>query len=88
MAYPAGANPKTARPRPRQNVVGELFYFVGKLGRNRVFVLKRGDDLELPSDFAGVVYTPYDAGGSWRLDLVRELRAAGYTVDANSLISA
>ena len=86
LAYPAkGGDPKKAMPRARQNVVLELGYFAAKLGRERVFALKRGD-LEIPTDFSGVIYTPYDAAGNWRFDLVRELRAAGYTVDANALI--
>jgi predicted nucleotide-binding protein len=85
MAFPAASNAKQAKPRARQNVVLELGYFVGRLGRNRVIALKRGD-LELPSDFSGVVYTPYDAAGHWRFELVRELKAVGYKVDANSLL--
>jgi predicted nucleotide-binding protein len=86
-AYPASASPKNAKPRPRQNVILELGYFVGKLTRARVFALKRGDDLEIPSDFQGVVYTPYDnAAGQWRFRLVGELKTAGYGVDANVLL--
>jgi len=86
MAFPIGGSAKQAKPRARQNVVLELGYFVGKLGRNRVFPLKRGDNLELPSDLSGVVYTAYDAGGHWRFEVVRELKAAGYPVDANALL--
>jgi predicted nucleotide-binding protein len=63
-----------------------LGYFVGALGRNRVFCLKRGDELEVPSDFSGVIYTSYDLSGHWALELVRELKTAGYTVDANDLL--
>ena len=40
------------KPRARQNVIGELFYFLGKLGRDRVCALKKGE-LEFPSDIAG-----------------------------------
>lgn len=85
MAFPAPSNAKQAKPRARQNVVLELGYFVGRLGRNRVIALKRGD-LELPSDFSWVVYTSYDAAGHWRFEMVRELKAVGYEVDANSLL--
>jgi predicted nucleotide-binding protein len=86
MASPANGDAKHSKPRARQNVILELGYFVGKLGRNRVFTLKRNDDLEVPSDFSGVIYTPYDATGSWRFELVKELKTAGYDVDANRLI--
>jgi predicted nucleotide-binding protein len=68
------------QPRARQNVIGEMFWFAGKLGRGRVCALKKGD-IELPSDFAGVVYTEMDERGAWKAELLRELAAAGYTVD-------
>ena len=86
MAYVGTADPSSAKPRARQNVVVELGYFVGSLGRDRVMALKRGNDLEVPSDFNGVVYTQYDDAGNWKFELVRELKAAGYDVDANALI--
>jgi predicted nucleotide-binding protein len=70
--------------RARQNVVLELGYFIGRLGRNRVCALKRGD-LEIPSDFGGVVYEPFDASGGWKLALGRELRAAGFEIDWNKV---
>ena len=78
-----------AKPRARQNVILELGYFAGKLGRENVVALHRGsrnEKLELPSDYAGVLYTPYDGdSGTWRSELVAELRDSGYDVDANRL---
>ena len=70
------------QPRARQNVLLELGYFVGRLGRSRVCALMRGD-MEVPSDFGGVVYTPFDAGGAWKQALSRELQAAGFDIDWN-----
>ena len=84
VAYALNAKDKI-KNRARQNVVLELGYFVGKLGRSRVCALKKGD-LEVPSDFAGVVYTPFDANGGWRLALAQELLAAGYPIDLNDLV--
>lgn len=66
--------------RARQNVILELGYFLGRLGRDRVCALKKGE-VEIPSDFDGVVYTPFDNHGAWRVALVRELKAAGYSID-------
>jgi predicted nucleotide-binding protein/predicted RNA-binding Zn-ribbon protein involved in translation (DUF1610 family) len=86
MSFTKTTSPKDARPRPRQNVVLELGYFVGKLSRERVFALKRDGNLELPTDISGVAYTLYDGAGHWRFELVRELKAVGYTVDANALL--
>jgi predicted nucleotide-binding protein len=75
-----GPNRKDLRPRARQNVIGEMFWFAGKLSRQRVCALKKGD-VEMPSDFAGVGYTEMDNRGAWKSELLRELDAAGYEVD-------
>lgn len=82
------ADVSLARRRPRQNVILELGYFVGKLTRSNVFALKCDTDIELPSDYHGVGYTTYDKSRYWKLELVRELKSAGYTVDANALVNA
>ena len=68
------------RPRARQNVIGEMFWFAGKLGRDRVCALVKGH-IEMPSDFAGVGYTDMDDRGAWKAELLKELAAAGYTVN-------
>ncbi|CAA9307794.1 MAG: hypothetical protein AVDCRST_MAG68-991 [uncultured Gemmatimonadetes bacterium] len=69
-----------AEPRVRQNVLLELGYFIGKLGRDRVCALRRGT-VDIPGDFAGVVWTPMDAGNGWKQELARELAAAGYEIE-------
>jgi predicted nucleotide-binding protein len=75
----------SAKPRARQNVIMELGYFAGKLGREKVVALHRGG-VELPSDYDGVLYTPYDSdSGTWRSELVAELRESGYEVSADNL---
>ena len=68
------------RFRARQNVILELGYFAGRLGRGRVAALKRGD-IELPSDVSGVVWTAMDAAGAWKMSIARELKVAGYEID-------
>lgn len=78
---------ENAQPRARQNVILELGYFIGKLGRDGVCALKKGE-VELPSDFSGVVYTPYDgADEGWKIKLAREMRAAGLDVDLNKALA-
>ncbi|ONN93934.1 TIR domain-containing protein [Burkholderia cenocepacia] len=72
------------KPRARQNVILELGYFAAKLGRGRVCALRRGN-VEIPSDFSGVQYLDYDAGGAWKASLAKEMRAAGLPVDLNHL---
>ena len=71
-----------SRSRARQNVVLELGFFMGALGRHRVCVLHAGD-IELPSDYSGVLYLPLDAGGAWRFLLAKEMKASGMQVDLN-----
>ena len=70
------------KPRARQNVIFEFGYFIGRLGRNRVCALTKGD-VEIPSDYDGVIYIPLDDAGGWRIELVKELKSAGIDVDAN-----
>lgn len=70
------------KPRARQNVILELGYFVGKLGRrNHICVLKK-DSVEEPSDILGIVYTKYKEGSNeWKLKLADELIAAHFDID-------
>ena len=75
-------NRKNLKPRARQNVILELGYFLGKLGRDRVCSLVKGD-VETPSDYDGVVHTEFDHSNGWMLKLAQELKAAGFDVDVN-----
>ena len=70
------------QPRARQNVILELGFFIGRLGRRRVCVLVK-DEVETPSDYEGVVYTKLDDHDGWKGSLIRELKEAGFDVDAN-----
>ena len=62
--------------RARQNVIFELGYFVGRLGRRHVRALYQ-DGVEIPSDLQGVLYIPYDAHGGWKTKLRKEMEAVG-----------
>jgi predicted nucleotide-binding protein len=73
-------NPQNQMARPRQNVIFELGYFIGRLGRKKVCALKKGD-IEILSDQSGVLYREMDQAGSWKIRLAREINAAGITVD-------
>ena len=79
----AGADPASYQPRARQNVVLELGYFLGKLGRRHVCVLHE-PGVEIPSDYDGVVYVPLDPGGAWRVLLAKEMKATAFKgIDLN-----
>ena len=77
-----GPNSDKLQPRARQNVVFELGYFVRAFGRNRVRALMKGE-VEIPSDYAGVLYIPMDESGGWQMRLIREMKSAGLDIDAN-----
>ena len=76
---------KNLRPRPRQNVVFEMGYFIGRIGRQHVFPLKKGE-LDIPSDYSGVGYTPMDDKGAWKIELLRELKEAGFEIDYSKVL--
>jgi predicted nucleotide-binding protein len=80
-----GKTAASLRSRARQNVLLELGYFMAKLGRDRVCTLAKGD-LEIPTDFAGVVWERLDDGGAWKTALARELKAADYFIDWNKVM--
>lgn len=63
--------------RARQNVVFEHGYLIGKLGRPRVAAVVKGQ-VETPNDISGVVYIALDDAGSWRQELIKEMKAVGY----------
>lgn len=75
------------QPRARQNVLLELGYFIGHLGRDKVCALKRGD-VEIPSDFLGIVWVPMNDGNGWKQSLGIELEAAGHEIDWNRVMRA
>jgi predicted nucleotide-binding protein len=68
------------RPRGRQNVIFEMGYFYGLIGRDRVSVLLQ-PGVEEPSDMNGIVYIAFDDNGPWKTELFRELRHAGFNIN-------
>lgn len=80
-----GKTAESLHLRARQNVLLELGYFIAKLGRQRVCALAKGN-LEIPTDFAGVVWEALDDGGAWKSALARELKATGYDIDWNKVM--
>jgi predicted nucleotide-binding protein len=77
-------SPRKLLPRARQNVIFELGYFAGALGRRHVVALVK-DDIEIPSDYQGVVFIPMDKNDGWRLKVAQELKAGGLTIDLNKV---
>jgi len=84
--YSKDQSPDKAKPRARQNVIFELGFFIGKLGRKHVLVLfRKEENFEFPSDYKGVLYKPYDESGVWKYELADELKAIGYETSKDKL---
>lgn len=72
------------RFRARQNVVFEHGYLIGRLGRDRVCALVKGE-VETPGDISGVVYINMDDKGAWKLELAKEMKSVGLNIDLNKI---
>lgn len=72
--------------RARQNVILEMGFFLGRLGRERVAAIyKPHESFDMPSDYSGVLYIEFDVDGAWQYKLAKELKASGHDVDLNAL---
>jgi len=71
--------------RARQNVVFEHGYLIGKIGRNHVTALVKGN-IETPNDISGVVYVSMDEAGAWQFQIAKEMKSCDYQIDMNSLL--
>ena len=83
------ASPEERSPRARQNVIFEHGLLLGLLGADRVCAIVKGR-VELPSDIEGVVMKQLEVHRgveSVALELAKELVAAGYRIDLNTLLS-
>jgi predicted nucleotide-binding protein len=81
---PASAPSELYSYRARQNVIMELGYFLAQLGRRRVAAIFE-DGVEIPSDYKGVLFIPYDSAGRWEFDAAKEMKAGGVKVDLNNI---
>ena len=82
-------SPSDLRPRARQNVVLELGMVLSRLGRRRVAILVKGDDLEKPSDIAGLIYIPFRQRiGEVANALGAALATAGFDIDVRNLLGS
>ena len=68
------------KARARQNVVFEHGFLNGKLGRQYVCAFVK-DDVVVPNDLSGIVYTTMDKAGAWKAELIKELNNAQYDVE-------
>jgi len=79
-----GKSPEEPKHQASQNVIFELGFLLGKLGKNNVVAVywpKKG--FELPDKFEGVRWIEYTQG--WYFTLINELKECNFDVDANKL---
>lgn len=72
--------------RARQNVILEVGYFLGLLGKERIRMIIKGN-VEVPSDLSGILYEKHDLSGGWKVKLIKELQAVGIHVDLQAVLA-
>ena len=76
--YPKNGKPKDAVLHADPTVIFHLGFWIGRLGRNRVFALYYDQRrFRWPTEHFDVIYTPLDKNGIWKKELVSRLRASG-----------
>lgn len=78
---------KDETKRARQNVILEIGYFIGLLGKERLRLIVK-QNVEIPTDLQGILYEKYDEKGAWKIKLLKELQAVGIYVDIQSVIDS
>jgi predicted nucleotide-binding protein len=71
--------------RARQNVIFEIGFFMGKLGRQKVRLLRK-PRTAIPSNLEGILHTNFDEEGVWKMNLAKEMRAAGIDLDEEGIM--
>ena len=81
--------PSDLRSRARQNVVLELGMVLSRLGRRRVAILVKGDEIEKPSDIDGLIYNAFsDKVSEASTELGATLQEAGFNINVRDLLGA
>ena len=71
--------------RARQNVILEIGFFMGLLGKERLRLLVK-ENIEIPSDLSGILYEKYERNGKWELKILKEIQAVGIFVDFDAVV--
>lgn len=84
VGYPK-EKPEEASPRANQKVIFELGFLMGRLPQNLVCALYE-EGLDLPAEYQGNVFIPFDGGGIWKLLTARAMKMAHVDIDMNKAI--
>jgi predicted nucleotide-binding protein len=77
--------PQEPRPRANQKVIFELGFLMGRLPQNLVCALYE-EGLDLPAEYQGNVFIPFDGGGIWKLLTARAMKMAHIDIDMNKAV--
>lgn len=64
------------------DVAFELGILVGRLGKDKVCGLVK-EKLDILANYSGISYVLHDVAGAWKFMMIRQLKTAGFDVDAN-----
>jgi predicted nucleotide-binding protein len=84
VGYPK-EKPEESRPRANQKVIFELGFLMGRLPQNLVCALYE-EGLDLPAEYQGNVFIPFDGGGIWKLLTARAMKMAHVDIDMNRAV--
>ena len=84
VGYPK-EKPEEARPRANQKVIFELGFLMGRLPQNQVCALYE-EGVDLPAEYQGNIFIPFDGGGIWRLLAARAMKVGHVDIDMNKAI--
>lgn len=80
FVYPKDGKPAEALLKADQKVVFELGFWIGKRGRDKVFVLHYDQkSFRIPSEYFDAIFTPLDKKGLWKKELLERLKQNGFT---------
>lgn len=81
FVYSKNGKPGDAKLRARQDIIFDLGYLLGRLGRQNVLALYyEQKSFLLPTLLHNAVYLPYDKGGGWQQALMKRLQFCGYNI--------
>lgn len=78
--YPKQGKPQDAMMYADQKVVLHLGFWIGRLGRNRIFALYYDQrSFRWPTEHFDVIYTPLDRNQMWKGELIKRLKESNIT---------
>jgi len=79
--YPKQGKSQEAMMYADQRVIFHLGFWIGRLGRNRIFALYYDQrSFRWPTEHFDVIYTPLDRNQIWKGDLINRLKKCGIAI--------